>query len=55
MLRSTDRQRKQHEALANEIFGKNRRANEANRNANKKIAQTPSLASRTSGIAKVFH
>ena len=49
-----DRQRREHEALAQEIFGKNRRSSETGKNANKRTAGTPSLASRT-GIAKVYH
>jgi len=49
-----DRQRREHEALAQEIFGKNRRSSETGKNANKRTALTPSLASRT-GIAKVYH
>jgi hypothetical protein len=49
-----DRQRREHEALAEEIFGKNRRSAETGKSANKRTGQTPSLASRT-GIAKVYH
>jgi hypothetical protein len=49
-----DRKRREHEALAKEIFGKNRRSSDAGQNANKRTAQMPSLASRT-GIAKVYH
>jgi hypothetical protein len=51
-IRLAGRQRREHEAMAQEIFGKNRRSSETGRNVEKKTAQTPSLASRT-GIAKV--
>jgi hypothetical protein len=49
-----DRKRREHEALAKEIFGKNRRSSDEGQNANRRTAQMPSLASRT-GIAKVYH
>jgi hypothetical protein len=49
----TDRKKREHEALAKEIFGKNRRSSDTGQNANKRTAQTLSLASRT-GIAKVY-
>ena len=52
--RFTDRQRRGHEALAQEIFGKDRRSSETGKISSKRTGQTPSLASRT-GIAKVYH
>ena len=52
---TSDRKRRQHETLANEIFGRNRQGSESSRGGSRKSStQTASLASRI-GIAKVQH
>jgi len=51
MLRAADRQRRKNEALAQQIFGKNRRASTPS-NGVRKPGTGPSLASRV-GITKV--
>jgi hypothetical protein len=54
----TDRQRRKNETLAQEIFGKNRRASApgAGTNIRKSASAAPSLASRigTAGVTKVY-